>query len=122
MEPTARLSGSGRPALLSPSRSLRVIINRPRQRYGSACDAAGRLVRCLQMDSTLKDRIMTALSQVEDPQLRQDLVSLDMIAGLKASADVTELTLKLVSLGQLTGTAWKPQCAAPSLSCPAWAG
>ena len=50
------------------------------------------------MDSTLKDRIMTALSQVEDPQLRQDLVSLDMIAGLKASADVTELTLKLVSL------------------------
>src|SRR5690625_354075 len=98
MEPTARLSGSGRPALLSPSRSLRVIINRQPQRHGSACDAAGRLVRCLQMDSTLKDRIMTALSQVEDPQLRQDLVSLDMIAGLKASADVTELTLKLVSL------------------------
>src|SRR5690625_6962717 len=98
MEPTARLSGSGRPALLSPSRSLRVIINRPRQRYGSACDAAGRLVRCRQMDSTLKDRLMTALSQVEDPQLRQDLVSLDMIVGLQASADGAELTRKLVGL------------------------
>src|SRR5699024_1697554 len=60
---------------------------------------SGAAVRCGQMKSNLENEIRTALAQVQDPELHDDLVSLDMIGGVRVEGDRAAVTVTTVVEG-----------------------
>ena len=65
--------------------------------HGAACVAPGLLLGCSYMNEAIRNKIMAALADVDDPALGMDVMSLDMIRDVSVQDGQVTVTAVLVT-------------------------